>query len=118
MKSAWKVCAILFLASGLVAQTSPEPKPKKTITQRTAENSPNGIAIAANSPTIKAVMQAMIAPNKTAAPNRWVEGNSEKLKIPKPNTITRVKVSTGCQKRCLTSAQASSSFLFCCFCLR
>jgi hypothetical protein len=29
MKSAWKVCAILFLATGLVAQTSPAPKPKK-----------------------------------------------------------------------------------------
>jgi hypothetical protein len=33
MKSAWKLCAILFLATGLVAQTSPAPKPKKaTIT--------------------------------------------------------------------------------------
>src|SRR6266436_1128370 len=29
MKSAWKVCAILFLATGLVAQTSTTPKPKK-----------------------------------------------------------------------------------------
>src|ERR1700691_4608138 len=29
MKSAWNVCAILFLATGLVAQTSPAPKPKK-----------------------------------------------------------------------------------------
>ncbi len=29
MKSAWKVCAILLLASGLVAQTSTPPKPKK-----------------------------------------------------------------------------------------
>jgi hypothetical protein len=29
MKSAWKVCAILFLATGLVAQTSTAPKPKK-----------------------------------------------------------------------------------------
>jgi hypothetical protein len=29
MKSAWKVCAILFLATGLVAQTSPAPKPRK-----------------------------------------------------------------------------------------
>ncbi len=29
MKSAWKVCAILFLATGLVAQTSTPPKPKK-----------------------------------------------------------------------------------------
>ena len=29
MKSAWKVCAILFLATGLVAQTSTSPKPKK-----------------------------------------------------------------------------------------
>jgi len=29
MKSAWKVCAILFLATGLVAQTSAPPKPKK-----------------------------------------------------------------------------------------
>ena len=29
MKSAWKLCAILFLATSLVAQTSTEPKPKK-----------------------------------------------------------------------------------------
>ncbi len=29
MKSAWNVCAILFLATGLVAQTSTAPKPKK-----------------------------------------------------------------------------------------
>ena len=29
MKSASKVCAILFLATGLVAQTSPAPKPRK-----------------------------------------------------------------------------------------
>jgi hypothetical protein len=29
MKSAWKLCAILFLATGLVAQTSTAPKPKK-----------------------------------------------------------------------------------------
>ncbi|HKH98492.1 MAG TPA: hypothetical protein VJ999_05230 [Candidatus Sulfotelmatobacter sp.] len=29
MKFAWKVCAILFLATGLVAQTSTAPKPKK-----------------------------------------------------------------------------------------
>ena len=29
MKSAWKMCAILFLATGLVAQTSTAPKPKK-----------------------------------------------------------------------------------------
>jgi hypothetical protein len=29
MKSAWKLCAILFLASTLVAQTSTAPKPKK-----------------------------------------------------------------------------------------
>jgi hypothetical protein len=29
MKSAWKLCAILFLAASLVAQTSPAPKPKK-----------------------------------------------------------------------------------------
>jgi Skp family chaperone for outer membrane proteins len=29
MKFAWKLCAILFLATGLVAQTSTEPKPKK-----------------------------------------------------------------------------------------
>jgi len=29
MKFAWKMCAILFLATGLVAQTSTEPKPKK-----------------------------------------------------------------------------------------
>ena len=29
MKSAWKLCAILFLATGLVAQTTPAPKPKK-----------------------------------------------------------------------------------------
>jgi hypothetical protein len=29
MKSAWKVCAILFLATGLVAQTSTAPKPRK-----------------------------------------------------------------------------------------
>src|SRR5579864_8647507 len=30
MKSAWKVCAILFLATGLVGQTSTAPKPRKT----------------------------------------------------------------------------------------
>jgi hypothetical protein len=30
MKSAWKVCAILFLATGLVAQTSPAAKPTKS----------------------------------------------------------------------------------------
>ncbi len=30
MKSAWKLCAILFLATGLVAQTSTAPKPRKT----------------------------------------------------------------------------------------
>jgi len=29
MNSAWKVCAILFLATGLVAQTSTAPKPRK-----------------------------------------------------------------------------------------
>jgi hypothetical protein len=29
MKSAWKVCAILLLATGLVAQTSTPPKPRK-----------------------------------------------------------------------------------------
>jgi hypothetical protein len=29
MKSAWKLCAILFLATGLVGQTSPAPKPRK-----------------------------------------------------------------------------------------
>jgi hypothetical protein len=29
MKSAWRLCAILFLATGLVAQTSTAPKPKK-----------------------------------------------------------------------------------------
>jgi hypothetical protein len=29
MKSAWKLCAILFLATSLVAQTSTPPKPKK-----------------------------------------------------------------------------------------
>jgi len=29
MKSAWKLCIILFLATGLVAQTSTTPKPKK-----------------------------------------------------------------------------------------
>src|ERR1700676_5051735 len=29
MRSAWKACAILFLATALVAQTSPAPKPKK-----------------------------------------------------------------------------------------
>ncbi len=29
MKSAWKLCAIMFLATSLVAQTSPAPKPKK-----------------------------------------------------------------------------------------
>jgi hypothetical protein len=29
MKSAWKLCAILFLATSLVAQTSAPPKPKK-----------------------------------------------------------------------------------------
>src|ERR1700728_3933902 len=29
MKSAWKLCAIVFLATSLVAQTSPAPKPKK-----------------------------------------------------------------------------------------
>jgi hypothetical protein len=29
MKSAWKLCAILFLAASLVAQTSTAPKPKK-----------------------------------------------------------------------------------------
>ena len=29
MKSGWKLCAILFLATGLVAQTSTTPKPKK-----------------------------------------------------------------------------------------
>jgi hypothetical protein len=29
MKSAWKVCAILFLATGLVAQTSTAPKPRR-----------------------------------------------------------------------------------------
>ena len=29
MKSAWKVCAILFLATALVAQSSTPPKPKK-----------------------------------------------------------------------------------------
>ena len=29
MKSAWKLCAILFLAASLVAQTSPASKPKK-----------------------------------------------------------------------------------------
>ena len=29
MKSEWKVCAILFLATGLVAQTATTPKPKK-----------------------------------------------------------------------------------------
>jgi hypothetical protein len=29
MKSAWKVCAIVFLATGLVAQTSTAPKPRK-----------------------------------------------------------------------------------------
>jgi len=30
MKSAWKLCAILFLATSLVAQTDTAPKPKKT----------------------------------------------------------------------------------------
>jgi hypothetical protein len=30
MKSAWKLCAILFLATSLVAQTDAAPKPKKT----------------------------------------------------------------------------------------
>lgn len=30
MKSAWKFCAILFLATSLVAQTTTEPKPKRT----------------------------------------------------------------------------------------
>lgn len=30
MKSAWKLCAILFLATSLVAQTATEPKPKRT----------------------------------------------------------------------------------------
>jgi hypothetical protein len=29
MKSAWKLCAILFLATGLVGQSSPAPKPRK-----------------------------------------------------------------------------------------
>ena len=29
MKSAWKLCAIMFLATSLVAQTSTPPKPKK-----------------------------------------------------------------------------------------
>lgn len=29
MKSAWKLCAVLFLATALVGQTSPAPKPKK-----------------------------------------------------------------------------------------
>src|SRR5260370_19471804 len=32
MKSAWKLCAILFLAASLVAQTSKAPKPKKART--------------------------------------------------------------------------------------
>jgi uncharacterized coiled-coil protein SlyX len=30
MKSAWNLCAILFLATGLVGQTSTPPKPRKT----------------------------------------------------------------------------------------
>src|SRR6266852_419567 len=37
MKSAWKVCVILFLATSLVAQTSTAPKPKKA---RTAAKAP------------------------------------------------------------------------------
>src|SRR5258708_27943663 len=37
MKSAWKLCAILFLATSLVAQTSTAPKPKKA---RTAAKAP------------------------------------------------------------------------------
>src|SRR6266851_1151837 len=37
MKSAWKLCAILFLATSLVAQTSTAPKPKKA---RTAAKTP------------------------------------------------------------------------------
>ena len=32
MKSAWQVCAILFLATALVGQTSPAPKPRKAKT--------------------------------------------------------------------------------------
>jgi hypothetical protein len=32
MKSAWKLCAVMFLATSLVAQTSTPPKPKKTKT--------------------------------------------------------------------------------------
>ncbi|MGD0164134.1 MAG: hypothetical protein ABSB39_16810 [Candidatus Sulfotelmatobacter sp.] len=30
MKSAWKLCAVVFLATSLVAQTSTEPKPRKS----------------------------------------------------------------------------------------
>ena len=30
MKSVWKLCVIVFLATSLVAQTSTEPKPKRT----------------------------------------------------------------------------------------
>ena len=36
MKSAWKLCAILFLATSLVAQTSTAPKPKKPKAKATA----------------------------------------------------------------------------------
>ncbi|MBF0570486.1 MAG: hypothetical protein HQL12_01310 [Candidatus Omnitrophica bacterium] len=62
--------------------------------------------------TNKAVIAAISDPNTTAAPNRWVEGNSENVKMPKPKTITKVKVSTGCQKRCLILDQASVSLMF------
>src|SRR6202044_2907926 len=36
MKSAWKLCAIVFLSTSLVAQTSPAPKPKKKAATITA----------------------------------------------------------------------------------
>ena len=47
MKSAWILCAIMFLAASLVAQTSTAPKPKKakaTITAADVQELKNAIA--------------------------------------------------------------------------
>jgi hypothetical protein len=68
MKSASKVCAILFLATGLVAQTSTPPKPKKTAAVTAADVQSLKDAIAAQQAALaqqqKQIQQLMDALNR------------------------------------------------------
>jgi len=68
MKSASRVCAILFLATGLVAQTSTPPKPKKTAAVTAADVQSLKDAIAAQQAALaqqqKQIQQLMDALNR------------------------------------------------------